>query len=239
MNVRAAKWIFWVGTLSSLMLFLVLTYDTERKFAALTHADRLDDQVVAGKHSFERHNCNDCHTILGFGAYYAPDLTRAYYRIGEEGIRRRLEHPEIAFASSFRKMPQQHLTQSEVADLIAYLKWVSTIENNDWPPQDSRTRWKSSTRRLLADAAMSPGAALIQQEQCLSCHALGEQGESIGPRMEWIGARHNATWIADYLQDPQKASPGSAMPASDQLSQGQRQAIGEFIVALSAGEEKE
>ena len=239
MNVQAAKWIFRAGTLSSLILFLILTYDTERKFAALTHADKLDDHVVAGKHAFQRHNCNDCHTILGFGAYYAPDLTRAYYRIGEEGIQRRLEHPEVAFAASFRKMPQQNLSESEIKDLIVYLKWVSTIENNDWPPQDSRTRWKASTQRLLADATMSPGAALIQQEGCLTCHALGDQGESVGPRMEWIGAKHGAAWIADYIRDPQKVSPNSTMPASDKLSQSQRQAIGEFITALSAGEEME
>ena len=49
MTEKAAKWIFWVGTLSSLVLFLVLTVDTNSQFAALTHADQLDDQVVAGK----------------------------------------------------------------------------------------------------------------------------------------------------------------------------------------------
>ncbi len=30
--------------------------------------------------------CNDCHTILGFGAYYAPDMTKAYFRLGENNI---------------------------------------------------------------------------------------------------------------------------------------------------------
>ncbi|MGQ9834912.1 MAG: c-type cytochrome [Thermoanaerobaculaceae bacterium] len=37
---------------------------------------------MAGKRAFEKYNCNDCHTILGFGGYYAPDLTRAYQRLG-------------------------------------------------------------------------------------------------------------------------------------------------------------
>jgi len=41
---------------------------------------------------------------------YAPDLTRAFPRIGEDAIHRRLEKPEVAFADSYRKMPQQHLT---------------------------------------------------------------------------------------------------------------------------------
>jgi nitric oxide reductase subunit C len=97
MSHTAAKLIFWIGTLLSLVLFLALTVDTSRQFAALTHADKLDEYVVSGKHAFERHNCNDCHTILGFCSYYAPDLTRAYYRIGENAIMRRLQQPEVTF----------------------------------------------------------------------------------------------------------------------------------------------
>ncbi len=235
MNQKAAKLIFWIGTLLSLILFLALTVDTSRRFAALTHADKLDELVVAGKHSFERHNCNDCHTILGFGSYYAPDLTRAFTRIGEDAIIRRLQQPEVAFAADFRKMPQQHLSDQDISAIVAYLRWVSNIENHDWPPQDSQTRWKSSTERLLAAAAMSPSAALIQQEDCLTCHALGGRGESRGPRFEWIGARRDAAWIADYLADPQKLAPGSEMPDYAQLTPGQRQMIGEFIAAAAAG----
>jgi nitric oxide reductase subunit C len=83
MRDGTAKAIFWVGTVASLGLFLVLTVDTHSKIAALSHADRLDERIVAGKRAFERHNCNDCHTILGFGGYYAPDLTRAWARLGE------------------------------------------------------------------------------------------------------------------------------------------------------------
>ena len=182
MTEKAAKWIFWVGTLSSLVLFLVLTVDTHSQFAALTHADQLDEQVVAGKRAFERYNCNDCHTILGFGGYYAPDLTRAYTRLGEDTIRRRLASPEVAFADSYRKMPQQNLSEQEIDDIVAFLAWVSEIENHDWPPQHSEARWKRSTERLMAGAVLSPGAALVNQEDCLTCHALGDRGEKIGGR---------------------------------------------------------
>jgi nitric oxide reductase subunit C len=234
MSEKAAKLIFWVGTLASLVLFLVLTVDTTAQFDTLTHADRLDAQVVAGKRAFQRHNCNDCHTILGFGGYYAPDLTRAHDRIGEDGIKRRLTQPEVAFAGSYRKMPQQNLAEQEVADIAAYLRWVNGIENHDWPPQDSTARWKRSTERMLAAAAVSPAAALVEQENCLSCHALGDRGERKGPRLEWIGSKYSSAWIAEYLADPQKLSPGSEMPEYQHLSAGQRQMIGEFISALAA-----
>jgi nitric oxide reductase subunit C len=234
MSPRLAKAIFWVGTLVSLGVFLAMTVHTHRSFAALTHVDALDERVVEGKRAFERHNCNDCHTILGFGAYYAPDLTRAYARLGEDAIRRRLEAPEVAFAASYRKMPQQHLSPGEVNDLVAFLRWVSSIENHDWPPQDSAGRWKRSTERLLAGASLSPAAALVQQENCLGCHALGGAGGTLGPRLEWIGGRRDADYVARYLADPGAVSPGSRMPAFPHLSEGQRLMIGQFLVSLAA-----
>jgi nitric oxide reductase subunit C len=233
MTERSAKLVFWAGTLTSLALFLALTVDTHSHFDALTHADRLDEAVVSGKRAFERHNCNDCHTILGFGGYYAPDLTRAYARMGEETVRARLERPEQVLAASFRKMPQQHVPAAEVTAIVGFLRWVSDIENHDWPPQDSVARWKASTRRLLAGAALSPGAALVQQENCLACHALGDAGEPLGPRLEWIGSRRDVAWVSTYLADPQRFAPGTSMPAYGGLPAAQRQAIAEFVVSLA------
>jgi nitric oxide reductase subunit C len=229
-----AKWIFWTGTVVSLVLFLVLTVNTHGQFAALSHADKIDDHVVAGKRAFQARNCNDCHTILGFGAYYAPDLTRVVARTGEDAIRRRLEHPEVAFAASYRKMPQQHLGKQEIDDLVAYLSWVGNIDNHDWPPQDSPNRWKRTTERVLAGAGLSPAAALVQQEGCLTCHSLGNSGANKGPRLEWIGARRDAAYIARYLTDPEKMAPGALMTTFEYLSQGQREMIGDFVVSLAA-----
>jgi nitric oxide reductase subunit C len=235
MRLQTAKWVFWVGTLSSLAIFGVLTVDTHSQLAALTNADRLDDQVVAGKRAFERHNCNDCHTILGFGAYYAPDLTRVFTRIGEGAIERRILEPHTAFAGSYRLMPRSDVTQAEAEQMVAFFRWVDQIDNHDWPPQDSPRRWKRSTERLLATGTMSPGAALVQQEGCLTCHALGDAGERLGPRLEWVGGRRSVPWIADYLVDPQAVAPGSQMPAYPHLAPEQRGAIAVFL-ASAAGE---
>jgi nitric oxide reductase subunit C len=234
MTERTAKLIFWVGTLSSLAVFLALTVHTHRSFDALTHADRLDAQVVAGKRAFERHNCNDCHTILGFGGYYSPDLTRVYTRIGEESIRSRIERPEVVLASSWRKMPQQRVPPPEIDAMVAFLRWTADIENGDWPPHDSEPRWKASTRRLLAGAVMSPGAALVEQEDCLACHALGDAGARTGPRLEYVGARRDAGYIAEYLADPQRFTPGTSMPAYPRLAEPQRRAVAELLVTLAS-----
>src|SRR4030043_1096693 len=99
---KGAKLIFWIGTLSSLILFLVLTVDTHRQVKVLTHAENLSEQVVQGKRVWQKYNCNDCHTILGFGGYYAPDMTRVVQRVGADGIRYRGKSPEKPFPNSGR-----------------------------------------------------------------------------------------------------------------------------------------
>ena len=99
MTLSQGKALFIWGTVISAVLFLGLTWDTHRQVEALSHVDKLSDDVVEGKRAFEKYNCNDCHTILGFGAYYAPDLTKVVQRIGEDGIRFRVTN---------RKRPLPH-----------------------------------------------------------------------------------------------------------------------------------
>ena len=54
MTKKIAFWIFLIGTLSSAAVFLGATYDTHRQVGALANADKLSDQVVAGKRAFEK-----------------------------------------------------------------------------------------------------------------------------------------------------------------------------------------
>src|SRR3990172_2508642 len=106
MTKKTAFWIFLLGTISSAVLFLAATWDTHRQVATLSNVDKLSEQVVAGKRAFEKYNCNDCHTILGFGGYYAPDLTKVVQRIGADGVRYRIKSPELAFANSWQEDAQ-------------------------------------------------------------------------------------------------------------------------------------
>jgi nitric oxide reductase subunit C len=50
---------------------------------------------VAGKRVWQKYNCNDCHTILGFVGYYAPDMTKVYTRVGRMGIEERLKKRDV------------------------------------------------------------------------------------------------------------------------------------------------
>ena len=229
---KSAKWIFWLGTLSSLILFLVLTVDTHRQVRVLTHAENLSDQVVQGKRVWQKYNCNDCHTILGFGSYYAPDMTKVYKRIGKEGIQEMVKKPQVVLANSWRKMPQQNLQDKEVEDLIAFFKWVSEIDTHDWPPQDSNKLPSSSIRRMVAGAVASPGGALFKEKGCFACHKIGGTGGNVGPAMEGVGNRYDELKLSQYIQDPASVNPKSRMPKLPDLTPDQAKQIAQFLMGL-------
>lgn len=232
MSKKVAFWIFLLGTLSSAAVFLGLTVDTHRQVEALSHIDKLSEQVVAGKRTFERYNCNDCHTILGFGGYYAPDLTRVVQRVGEDGIRYRVRQPERAFANGPRKMPQQHLSEADIDSLVAFFRWVGDIDNGDWPPQDSKNRLTRGERRLVAGAAVSPGAAVFQTKGCMNCHSLHGTGGTFGPALDTIGRKLTLEQIEHYVRDPRSVNPAGMMPPQKELSDRELEEVARFLADL-------
>lgn len=232
MTKKTAFWIFFIGTVSSAVIFLGLTWDTHRQVEALSHADKLSDQVVAGKRTFEHYNCNDCHTILGFGAYYAPDLTRVVQRLGVDGIRYRLRHPEQALAASPRKMPQQHIPEADIDNLVAFLSWVGEIDNGDWPPQDSKNRLTRGEKRLVAGATVSAGAAVFQTKGCMNCHSLHGTGGTFGPPLDTIGRKLTQEQIEHYVKDPKSLNPKAMMPPQKELSERELEEVAKFLANL-------
>ena len=87
MTKRGARGFFVVGTLLSALLFLALTIDSHRKIPALTNAAAIDATVIAGKDVWHRNNCVTSPTLLGEGAYSAPDLTHIAAQGGADYLR--------------------------------------------------------------------------------------------------------------------------------------------------------
>ncbi len=232
MTRKVAFWILVLGTVASAIVFLAATWDTHRQVAVLSNVDKLSDRVVAGKAAFQKYNCNDCHTILGFGAYYAPDLTRVVQRIGEDGIRFRIKEPEKAFAGSWRKMANVHASDAEVEDMIAFFKWVEAVNNNDWPPQDSRKRLSRGEQVMVASAGVSPGAAVFQTKGCMNCHSLHGTGGTFGPALDTIGRTLSTEQIEHYVQNPKSVNPKAMMPPQKELGPRELEEVAKFLSGL-------
>lgn len=97
--------------------------------------------VTHGKLTTQAKNCMNCHTLLGNGAYYAPDLTKSWLdpSWGTKDIREQqmvefLMNPEDRLHNSLgRRMPNLGITEAEARATVAFLKWMSTIDTNGFP----------------------------------------------------------------------------------------------------------
>ncbi len=92
MSEKMLRNIFVVGTSLFLVVLGAMTVDSLTQVVSARTA-QLTDQVVAGKQVWQSKNCNDCHTILGIGGYYAPELTKTFNRRGAAWLRHSSKTP--------------------------------------------------------------------------------------------------------------------------------------------------
>lgn len=85
-------------------------------------------KVAHGLAVWQKYNCINCHTLLGNGAYFAPDLTKAYSRRGEAFLRAFIQNPP-------KPMPNFQMSEEEVDSLMEFLRWVDGVDTNGWPPK--------------------------------------------------------------------------------------------------------
>lgn len=229
---------------------------TPDEFSYASHA------AVEGKRVFQAYNCMGCHTLVGNGAYFGPDLTGIYEKAGpawltaflpsastwptEAAVRTQLVNPDVQtetggsdidqYYSTFpgaherveRRgggatfMPTLPITALQTGQLIAFLKYTSSMNTEGWPPEPkvdgltfpqarkapnavtvtastSSPAASASTTvpAATAAAAAAPeaiGADLVKSYGCVSCHAV-DSSRLVGPG--WGGLFGSTVTLAD------------------------------------------
>jgi len=218
--VHWTRTILWTATLLSAFVFLGMTVDSLHQMGARTHADQLSPQVVEGKRLWQHYDCNDCHTILGIGGYYAPDVTKSYTTRGDAWLRQFLKEPGKIYLTG-RQMPNFHLADTQIDSLVAYLKWVSEVDTNGWPPAPQGVA-----------RAESPGARIFLGQHCNTCHAIQGSGGTLASDLSHEGSRQTKDWILAQIDDPRSHKPDSIMPSFKQLPEADKEALADYLASL-------
>lgn len=124
-----ARTFFLGGTVVTFLAFIGLTVYSMNPKMDQTNHDKITAQVVQGKKIWEDNNCMGCHTILGEGGYYAPELTKVVERRGEAFIKAVLT-AQTSWAPNGRKMVKYGMSNEEADAIIAYLEWCGNIDLN-------------------------------------------------------------------------------------------------------------
>ena len=130
---QMARNMFYGGSVFFIFVFAGLIFDSERQIPKRSNAEAITPAVVAGKKIWETRNCIGCHTLLGEGAYFAPELGNVYKRRGPDFIKAWIKAQPTG-APGRRQMPQFNLTDEQLDNLVEFLKWTNGVDTEKWPP---------------------------------------------------------------------------------------------------------
>jgi len=127
---------------------------SEPLFGKSVDAATAEALIDKGKLVIQSRACMNCHTFFGNGAYYAPDLTKAWLdpawetwqaitgaTTREDAMVKFLMEPD-KYRTWTRTMPNMGLTQQEAEATVAYLKWMAAVDTNGFPPNFGRMQLK-------------------------------------------------------------------------------------------------
>lgn len=225
MNKRQSRNFAIASTAIAAIAFLGLTIDSHRQFPTLTNAHNITDAVKRGQDVWHDNNCINCHTLFGEGAYYAPDLTKITQHRGSQYLQAYMRDPSKFYDERRhrRLMPKQNLSEENITDLIAFLDWVSKVDNQGWPPRPILVTGASipGTDLTAAQLARSgdattgdraPGARPVSGNEdpialgqalfrsvapaCNACHSVAPNVNMVGPTLAGMRARAEQTLAA-------------------------------------------
>jgi len=217
----ATRRFFWGGTALFTAVFIGLTIHTHTTIAARTHSEALTPDVVRGLGVWERNNCENCHTLMGEGAYYAPDLTKIVGQRGRPYLQQFLKDPSAFYSAERdgRLMPNLGLSEGEIEDVVSFLEWIGNVDLNGWPPRPILVAGVA-VRALpgVEGVSDSPepvlrGKALFNGDGgCAACHSVAAEVALVGPSLSGVperaarivgtpGYAGHATTVRDYLRE--------------------------------------
>ena len=129
LSKKQARAFFLGGTLVTFLIFIGLTVFSLSKAQDQTHEEELTESAIRGKYLWEANNCMGCHTLLGEGGYYAPELTKVIERRGE-GYVKAVLMSKTPWKVSGRQMVAYGMTADEANDMVEFFKWIGNVDLN-------------------------------------------------------------------------------------------------------------
>jgi nitric oxide reductase subunit C len=224
MTNKGARNLFIYGTIFFFAIFIGLTVDTMKQIDR--RSPEITADVDAGKQVWHKYDCIGCHTILGNGSYFAPDMTKVAERKPRGYLKQFLMDPRAVNPRA--TMPKLGIASDEAEKLITFLEWIAKVDTNGWPPKP-----------VLAVAAgvggkeLSRGQQVYQAQGCSVCHGINGIGGTSGPDLTHVGASgKDAAWHLKHLKDPRSVVPTSAMPAYGGVPEADLKELADYLVTL-------
>lgn len=99
-----------------------------------------DYNAIEGKRTFEQYQCTGCHSIVGNGAYFGPDLTSVYKRINGNDAALAEYILSGVPAKGMPPMRDRGMNDEDAYRTVSFLKYAQMLDTNGWPNNGSWDR---------------------------------------------------------------------------------------------------
>ncbi|MCH7761419.1 cytochrome c, partial [candidate division TA06 bacterium] len=152
--------------------------------------------LSTGRELFAERGCTGCHVAGGFPEQKTgPSLVESPIKLKKVWLYHWLKNPRDYLPQS--RMPNLHLSNEEAYLLTAYL-----LQRGEPEEVEEEVDWDAFER----------GKILIRESRCISCHAFGGRGGTLGPDLGKIGNKARREWLLDWIGDPLSHMHNTRMP---------------------------
>jgi cytochrome c1 len=163
-------------------------------------------------------SCFTCHALGGKGGLpLEPALDQVGNHRSSVWILQWLRDPKAMKPNTL--MPKYTFTEKQLNTLVPYL---ASLRKNI-PSQQILSSAKSP-----ADA----GRELFKAWDCYACHAVGKVGHTNAPALTKVGAKYPAPVLTMWIKSPQKIKKGAFMPAFEEMSDAEVEAVVAYLGTL-------
>ena len=120
--------------------------------------------------------------------------------------------------------------------LLAAIGWggltLAAVKSTPKPAGAVEIDYSAPTDWMQLSPQEMAGIAYFRQENCIACHAIGDNGGKVGPDLTRSSIHKDAAWMIQHFKRPSVMRPGSSMPPI-QLSDPQLNALAAFLLKLN------
>ncbi len=120
--------------------------------------------------------------------------------------------------------------------LLAAIGWsgltLAAVKSTPKPAEAAEIDYSAPTDWLHLSPQEMAGIAYFRQENCISCHVVGDHGGKVGPDLTASSIHKDAAWMIQHFKRPSAMRPGSSMPPI-QLNDSQLNALAAFLLKLN------
>ncbi len=185
-----------------------------------------------GKQLFENLNCMSCHSLHNVGGDLAPRLDGIGGHRSEQFLLDQLSNNSTAKIDYFclpgshyaNTLPHSRYSPPVAAKLVSYLLTLPEPQGGfvvvphvaalpaETPPVNVKFQPEPKSE------SSAEGQKLYDRFGCVACHAIGEVGGWLGPRLDGVGGRHSRLYIASQITNAQAHARENASSADEQPS---------------------